>query len=86
VTRVPYPITYQQFSALTTPPKTKAKFLLLAQVPIMTYTEYSEEVSKKFGMKHLMEQITRYLHDTGKVPTSYILSLNTVGISIANAK
>ncbi|XP_046374544.2 malignant fibrous histiocytoma-amplified sequence 1 homolog isoform X1 [Haliotis rufescens] len=36
-------------------------------VPIMTYEQYTEEITSKFGMKHLIEEISRYLHDTGKI-------------------
>ena len=35
--------------------------------PLMTWQDYTDEVSKKFGMKHLMPQITQYMHDIGKV-------------------
>ena len=37
------------------------------QIPFMHFDDYKEEVTVKFGMKHLLEQITQYLHDVGKV-------------------
>ncbi|XP_041349799.1 malignant fibrous histiocytoma-amplified sequence 1 homolog isoform X2 [Gigantopelta aegis] len=36
-------------------------------VPVMEWDEYAAEISHKFGMKHLIDCITQYLHDTGKV-------------------
>lgn len=36
-------------------------------IPIMPWESYAEEISRKFGMKHLLESITQYLHDVGKV-------------------
>lgn len=36
-------------------------------VPVMTFDDYREIVSEKFGMKHLLPTIVQYLHDTGKV-------------------
>ncbi|XP_025080166.1 malignant fibrous histiocytoma-amplified sequence 1 homolog isoform X2 [Pomacea canaliculata] len=36
-------------------------------VPIMRWGEFSEEVTQRFGMKHLLVSITQYLHETGKV-------------------
>ncbi|CAH1781823.1 unnamed protein product [Owenia fusiformis] len=37
------------------------------QVAYMKWDEYVEECSEKFGMRHLMPNITQYLHDSGKV-------------------
>ena len=37
------------------------------KVPVLPWSEYFEQVTKKFGMKHLMGNITQYLHDIGKV-------------------
>ena len=39
----------------------------LMEIPIMHWDDYSAVITKKFGMKHLLEQITKYLHDIGKV-------------------
>ena len=36
-------------------------------LPYMHWDEYRDEITRKFGMKHLIEQITQYLHDVGKV-------------------
>ena len=38
-------------------------------VPVMPWEQFSEEVTTKFGMKHLLTAITQYLHETGKVIT-----------------
>ncbi|KAH3797569.1 hypothetical protein DPMN_151152 [Dreissena polymorpha] len=35
-------------------------------VPVVKYEEIKEEVSAKFGMKHLFATIVQYLHETGK--------------------
>ncbi|XP_070173015.1 malignant fibrous histiocytoma-amplified sequence 1 homolog isoform X1 [Littorina saxatilis] len=36
-------------------------------VPVMPWDEFSEEVTSRFGMKHLLISITQYLHESGKV-------------------
>nr|KAG5696736.1 hypothetical protein BaRGS_028856 [Batillaria attramentaria] len=36
-------------------------------VPVMQWEEFSEEVTQRFGMKHLLNSITQYLHESGKV-------------------
>lgn len=36
-------------------------------VPVMHWEEFSEEVTQRFGMKHLLVLITQYLHESGKV-------------------
>ena len=36
-------------------------------LPFMRWETYCEEVTKRYGMKHLMVPITHYLHDVGKV-------------------
>ncbi|XP_050413648.2 malignant fibrous histiocytoma-amplified sequence 1 homolog isoform X1 [Patella vulgata] len=36
-------------------------------VPVMKWYEYRDEVVGKFGMKHLLNDLTEYLHETGKV-------------------
>ena len=40
-------------------------------VPVMPWEEFSEEVTQKFGMKHLLNSITQYLHESGKVRGSW---------------
>ena len=42
------------------------------QIPFMHFDDYKEEVTSKFGMKHLIEKITEYLHDVGKVPNKIL--------------
>ena len=37
------------------------------QVPLVKWDDFVLEITKRFGMKHLIEQITKYLHETGKV-------------------
>ncbi len=37
------------------------------QVPLVKWDDFVAEVTKRFGMKHLIEQITKYLHEVGKV-------------------
>ena len=46
------------------------------QIPFMHFDDYKEEVTVKFGMKHLLEQITQYLHDVGKVSGQNIIHNN----------
>ncbi|KAL8583226.1 hypothetical protein ACOMHN_013781 [Nucella lapillus] len=36
-------------------------------VPVMRWEEFSEEVTQRFGMKHLLTSITQHLHESGKV-------------------
>ena len=36
-------------------------------VPFMTFDDYKEIVSERFGMRHLLPTIVQYLHETGKV-------------------
>ena len=36
-------------------------------VPVITWEDYSTDITGKFGMKHLLKSITTYLHETGKV-------------------
>ena len=36
-------------------------------IPLVSWDDYMAEITKRFGMKHLIDQITRYLHETGKV-------------------
>ena len=42
-------------------------------LPYMHWDEYRDEITRKFGMKHLIEQITQYLHDVGKVSEQNII-------------
>ncbi len=37
------------------------------QIPMMEWDKYEEEVTRRFGMKHMIRSITNYLHDTGKL-------------------
>ena len=39
-------------------------------VPVMGWEDYSQEVTSRFGMKHLLASITQYLHESGKVSGS----------------
>ena len=36
-------------------------------VPMIQWSEYEDEIIEKFGMKHLLKQITNYLHDIGRI-------------------
>ena len=40
-------------------------------IPVWSWQEYSDQVTRLFGMKHLLTTITRYLHETGKVSTKF---------------
>ncbi|XP_064639362.1 malignant fibrous histiocytoma-amplified sequence 1 homolog [Lineus longissimus] len=39
----------------------------LMPVPIVSWEEFTDMVSEKFGMRHLMTNIAEYLHETGKI-------------------
>jgi Leucine-rich repeat (LRR) protein/GTPase SAR1 family protein len=39
----------------------------LMPVPIISWEEFADMVSEKFGMRHLMANIAEYLHETGKI-------------------
>ena len=34
---------------------------------MIKWEKYEEDITKRFGMKHLIGQITQYLQETGKV-------------------
>ena len=36
-------------------------------VPLMKWKDYEDEIIEKFGMKHLIKQISNYLHDIGRI-------------------
>ena len=36
-------------------------------VPLVRWSDYEDEIIEKFGMKHLLKQITNYLHDIGRI-------------------
>ncbi|GFS14041.1 malignant fibrous histiocytoma-amplified sequence 1-like [Elysia marginata] len=36
-------------------------------IPVLKWEEFVEEVTSRFGMKHLMKAIAQYLHETGQI-------------------